>query len=85
MKTVDRTFHLLCEEIDDLKQEVEYWKKMYKFEVDERNAETFERNETTKRDLANVFKLAFATSNDEDGNLIISKENRKKLIEEWKQ
>lgn len=83
MTTVDRTFYSLCDEIDDLKEAVAYWKQRYENEVQERNAEWKERNEQAMQGVANALRFALAVSDDENGNLVISKENRKELAETW--
>lgn len=83
MTTVDRTFYSLCDEIDDLKEAVAYWKQRYENEVQERNTEWKERNEQAMQGVANALRFALAVSDDENGNLVISKENRKELAETW--
>ena len=84
MKAIDRTFYSLCEEIDDLREAVKYWKEKYETEVQERNVEWKERNENAMQGVANALRFALAVSDDENGNLVISKENRKELAENWK-
>lgn len=84
MKTMDRTFYSLCEEIDDLKETVAYWKGMYETERDENNKQLNERLEQSKKGVANALMFALSVSDDENGNLVISKENRKSLAENLK-
>jgi citrate synthase len=84
MKTMDRTFYSLCEEIDDLKEAVAYWKGMYETERDENNKQLNERLEQSKKGVANALMFALSVSDDENGNLVISKENRKSLAENLK-
>jgi hypothetical protein len=79
----DRTIQSLCHQIDDLEQEVLYWKERYETEVKERNEEWKQRNEETMKGVANALRFALAVSDDENGNLVISKENRKELAETW--
>jgi len=83
MTTADRTFYSLCEEIDDLKDEVAYWKEKYETEVQERNTEWKERNENAMKGVANALRFALSVSDDENGNLVIDKESRKMLAETW--
>ena len=83
MKKIDRTFHSLCEEIDDLKEAVEYWKTMYKTERATNNKMLNDNLETAKQGVANALRFDLYVSDDENGNLVISKENRKDLAENW--
>ena len=84
MKTMDRTFYSLCEEIDDLKEQVSYWKQMYEAERDEYNIQLNERLEQSKKGVANALMFALSVSDDENGNLVISKKNRKSLAKNLK-
>jgi hypothetical protein len=79
----DRTIQSLCNQIDDLEQEVKYWKERYEKEVKERNEEWKQRHEESMKGVANALRFALAVSDDENGNLVISKENRKELAETW--
>jgi len=79
----DRTVYSLCEEIDDLKEEVKYWKQRYENEVQERNAEWKERNEQAMQGVANALHFALSVKDDENGNLVISKENREHLAKNY--
>lgn len=83
MKQLDKTFYILCEAIDTLKEEVEYWKTMYETERDNNNKILNENLETAQKGVANALRFALSVSDDEDGNLIISKENRKDLAKNW--
>lgn len=79
--TFDGTVYSLCEEIDTLKDEVAYWKQKYENEVSERNAEWKERGDEAMKGVANALMFALSVSDDENGNLVISKENRQNLAE----
>ena len=79
MKTSDRTIFSLCEEIDELKETVNYYKDLYEKEK-EINVKTLNDNLlSSKKDLAKTLLLAFSFSDDKDGNLVIPKKNRKLL------
>ncbi len=84
MNTADRTFYSLCEEIDDLKEAVAYWKQMYETERDENTKQLNDRLEESKKEVANALMFALSVSDDENGNMVVSKENRKALAENWK-
>ena len=79
----DRTVFSLCYEIDVLTEEVAFWKQRYENEVQERNVEWKERHEESMKGVANALRFALSVSDDADGNLVISKENRKELAETW--
>lgn len=79
MKQVERTIYQLCEEIDYLKAEVVHYKKLYEAERKE-NSETLDRNlQQAKEGVATALMFALSVSDDENGNLVISKENRETL------
>lgn len=84
MKTIDRTVYQLCERIDDLKTEVEYWKSKYEAEIRQQAVESKQRLEDAQKGVANVLMFALAVRDDEHGNLVIPKEERKALAESWK-
>ncbi len=84
MKTIEVTIHSLCDEIDHLKGEVEYWKSRYETEVQERNAEWNERIAETNKGVANALMLAFSITDDANGNLVISKDDRNELAKNWR-
>jgi hypothetical protein len=80
----NRTVQSLCLQIDHLEEEVSYWKNKY---IQERNNAIKFENETfeqTKLDLGRILSFTLAVEDDSQGNLIISKENRAKLAEEYK-
>jgi hypothetical protein len=83
MKTAERTFYSLCDEIDQWKAEANYWKEMYE---EERAANIRASNEH----LAFVEKgvgqaLMFALHvKDVDGNLVIEKEDREVLANQFR-
>jgi hypothetical protein len=83
MNTADRTFYSLCGEIDDLKEAVAYWKQMYETERDENTKQLNDRLEESKKGVANALMFALSVSDDENGNMVVSKENRKALAENW--
>ena len=83
MKTTEKTFYSLCEEIDNLKEELEYYKNLYETEKASNNKMLNENLESAKRGVANALQFTLSVSDDENGNLVISKENRKDLAENW--
>lgn len=81
--TFDRTVHSLCSEIDDLKEEVKFWREKYE-EEKKINAKMLDDNlKQAKEGVANALRFALSVQDDENGNLIISKENRQSLAENW--
>lgn len=81
MKQIEKTFYSLCEEIDDLKEAVKYWKNLYETERATNNKMLNDNLETAKQGVTNALKFALSFSDDENGNLVISKENRKDLAD----
>lgn len=80
--TFDRTVLSLCHEIDNLKEEVEFWKLKYE---EERitNSNILNQNlESSKKELASTLMFAMSCSDNENGDLVITKENRKNLAEQ---
>jgi hypothetical protein len=82
--TFDRTVLSLCYEIDDLKDQVEYWKTKYEAEIQENIQRTNESIENSKKGIANALMFALSVRDDENGNLVIDREDRKTLAENWK-
>ncbi len=79
--TFDRAIFSLCSEIDELKNEVNFWREKYK-EENKNYCELLNSNlETSKKGLANALLFAISCSDDENGNLVIKKEDRKTLAE----
>lgn len=83
MKTVDIKFHELCEEIDYWKEraekaeeDAEYWKNQYNIQSGERLVEA-------QKGVANALMFALHVHDDEDGNLVMDKESRKKISERY--
>jgi hypothetical protein len=83
MKKSERTFYSLCQEIDDLNESVEYWKSLYEAERKINNDRLNENLESAKQGVANALRFALSVSDDENGNLVISKDDRKQLAENW--
>lgn len=84
MRTIDIKFFELCDEIDywkaraaEAEKEVEYWRS----ECHKIRQTSMDR---TNRDIANMLTLALNITDDEDGNLVIPKENREKMVEQIK-
>lgn len=80
----DRTIKSLCNEIDDLKCEVEYWKNLYQEQLKENQQMFNEKSEEIHKNLSNTIQLAFKLKEDGDGNLYINKDDRKVIAEKLK-
>jgi hypothetical protein len=79
----DMTVYSLCDKIDRLEDEVAHWRQKYENEVSERNAEWKERGDEAMKGVANALMFALSVSDDANGNLVISKDNRQNLAENW--
>jgi hypothetical protein len=75
----------LCNEIDFLKEERDYYKDLYEKERSQNNKMLNENLERSKKELGNALMFALSTTDDPNGNLVISKENRQKLAKNYKQ
>jgi hypothetical protein len=84
IKAFDKTVYELCERIDDLETMVEYWKGKYEEEIRQQSIESNQRLEEAKKGVANALMFALSVRDDEHGNLVIPKEERKSLAREWK-
>jgi hypothetical protein len=84
MRTIDRTVSALCNRIDILEDEVKYWKEKYELEVIERNKNLTEQHDRAIKGVANALMFAMSVKDDENGNLVISAEDRKMLAENYK-
>lgn len=80
----DRTVYSLCFEIDTLKEEVQYWKEKYEQERTDNNNLINEQLSTAQRGVANALMFALSVSDTENGDLVIKKEDRKVLAENYK-
>jgi hypothetical protein len=84
MKTIDVKFYNLCDEIDYWKERVEkaeadakYWRDEYLNRINENLA-------SAQKGITNALMFALSIRDDENGNLIIDKEERKILADNWK-
>lgn len=82
--TFDKTVSRLCARIDNLEDEVEYWKTKYEDEIRQQSIESKQRMEEAQRSVANALMFALSVRDDENGNLVIGKEERKELAANWK-
>lgn len=83
MKTVEIKFYELCDEIDFWKEkakkaeeEAEYWKAEYSRNLHENML-------SAQKGVANALMLALSVQDDENGNLVIDKDSRKDLIDNY--
>jgi hypothetical protein len=78
--TIERTVYSLCLEIDELKNEVEYWHSKYE-EEKKANASMIDKALLdSRKDIVKAFVFVISVN---DGNLVINKENRESLGEIW--
>lgn len=83
-RTADIKFLDLCEEIDYWKErakkaeeDAEYWQTEYRKHLNESMI-------SAKKGVANALMFALSVRDDEDGNLVINKDDREKLAENLK-
>ena len=84
MKTINIEFNRLCDEIDYWKDRADHFESMYKEEMAREAIAVNERLLEAKKGVANALMLALCVKDDENGNLIIEKEDRKALAENYK-
>ena len=84
MKTIDIKFSELCDEIDYWKDLAKSYKEKYEQERNEHISRMNKRLEDSKRGVANALMFAMSIRDDENGNMVIDKESRKKIAENWK-
>jgi hypothetical protein len=84
MKTADIKFLDLCDEIDYWKEramqaekDAEYWQQEYSKHLNESLV-------SAQKGVANALMFALSVRDDENGNLVIDKENREKLAKNYK-
>lgn len=83
-RTVDYKFAQLCDEVDRWKYKAEYWKDKYDEEIQRSIQQTNESMEVAKKGVANALMFALHVQDDENGNLVIPSDSRKKLAEHYK-
>jgi hypothetical protein len=83
-RTIDIKFSDLCDEIDYWKartmkaeEDADYWKNEYTENLNKNLA-------SAQKGVANALMFALSVRDDENGNLVIDKENRKTLAENYK-
>lgn len=74
----------LCNQIDYWKDKAMTYKKLYEDEIKQRSIESNERLEDAKRGVGQALMFALSVKDDQDGNLIINKEDRKLLAKGYK-
>lgn len=83
MRTADVKFLQLCNEIDQWKEEANYWKEKYE-ELQKEYSEHINQNlVSAQKGVANALMFALSVKDDENGNLFIDKESRKDLAKMW--
>lgn len=75
-KMSDRLVSSLCDKIDSLEDAVKYWKGRYDEEVAANNKQLDKQLDIAKKNVADMFRVVLMSHDDEEGNLVIKKENR---------
>lgn len=83
-RTVDYKFAQLCNEVDRWKDEAEYWKSKYDEEIQRSIQQNKESMLIAKKGVANALMFALHAQDNENGDLVISSNSRKKLVENYK-
>lgn len=83
-RTIDYQFGKLCDQVDQWKAEAEYWKAQYDEEIQRSIKESNESLIDAKKGVANALMFALSAKDDENGNLVIGKEDRNILAENLK-
>lgn len=79
-RRADKLVSDLCEEIDIWKAEAEMWKEKYDSLNREYSKYFDESLKASQKGVAEALKFALYSSDDKDGNLVISRENRKQFL-----
>ena len=79
INTFNRTVKSLCEEIDYLKEEIMCLEELYESEKMKNISMTNENLKRAQIDVANTLRFALCVKDNENGDLVISKEDRKNL------
>ena len=84
IRSFDRTVHQLCNKIDILEEEVEYWKDKYEELLKEMNENSKQRLIESQKGVASALLFALSVRDDDNGNLFISSDDRRELANNWK-
>ena len=84
MKTADIKFLDLCEEIDYWKERAEKAEKDAKYWQEEYSKQLDSSLKSAQKGVADALMLALSARDDENGNLVIEKKDRKRLAETFK-
>ena len=84
MKTFDRTILNLCQEVDYWKEQAETWKQKYEEQFQETMQFYRQQNDEAMKGVANALMFALSVTDNENGDLVISKEDRKLLADQYK-
>ena len=85
MTTANKTFLQLCEEVDYYKEKAEYFENLYKQERDKYSRQLNDSLEEAKKGVGQALMFALSVSDDANGNLVITKENRKQLANQCRE
>lgn len=84
MKTADIKFIDLCEEIDYWRERAEKAEKDSKHWQEEYSKQLDSSLKSAQKGVASALMLALSVKDDENGNLVIEKEDRQKLAKTFK-
>lgn len=81
---IDTLVSDLCEEIDTWKQEAKYWKEKYKESHADHMKLLNENLEYNQIMIGSILSIAFNSSEDENGNLVIDRSGRENIVDHIK-
>ena len=85
MTTANKTFLQLCEEVDYYKEKAEYFENLYKQERDKYSRQLNDSLEEAKKGVGEALMFMLNVTDDAEGNLVIKKENRKQLADQYRE
>ena len=85
LKTADLKFLELCDEIDYWKTKAKKWEDDYNELMEEYRQTINEHSESIKKSCGQALLFALHVQDDAEGNLVIKKEDRKTLADQYKE
>lgn len=83
MKTIELTIYELCEEVDELRQEVARWKNKYNDLHRDYCNDMVRHNNDVMKGVGQALLLAMSVREGENGSLVIPAEERKQLADSF--
>lgn len=84
MKAIEENIYGLCTQIDNLRDEVDYWREKYETLLKEYSEESNSRMQEAQKGVANALMFALSVREGANGDLVIPAPERKELAESWR-